>query len=78
MIIEILGSGCANCKKLEQNAAEAANAAGISAEVRKVQDMEKILEYGVMMTPGLVIDGKVKSVGKVLTKSEIINLLKEE
>ncbi len=78
MIIEILGSGCANCKKLEQNAVKAVNAAGISAEVRKVQDMEKILEYGVMITPGLVIDGKVKSVGKVPTFKEIVNLLKEE
>lgn len=78
MIIEILGSGCANCKKLEQNAVQAVNAAGISAEIRKVQDMEKILEYGVMMTPGLVIDGKVKSAGKVLTYEEILKFIKEE
>jgi small redox-active disulfide protein 2 len=73
--IEILGTGCQKCMKLAKNAEDAARAKGSEYEVEKVTDLQKILSYGVMMTPGLVVDGKVKSVGKVLTVEEIEKLI---
>ena len=73
--IQILGTGCAKCMKLTANAQEAIKAKGSDYEVEKVTDIKKIMEYGVMMTPGLVIDGQVKSVGKVLSVEEIKKLL---
>jgi small redox-active disulfide protein 2 len=75
MKIEILGSGCPKCKQLYNNVQEALKTAGNDAEVIKVEDINKITEYGIMMTPGLVVDGEVKSVGKVLTPDEIKTLL---
>jgi len=69
----ILGTGCAKCSQLEVNAREAV--AGTEAEVRHVSDIGEIMKYGVMMTPALVIDGQVKSVGKVLPVEEIKGLL---
>jgi len=75
MKIEILGTGCRKCKKLEENAQEAIKAAGVDATIEKVEDMKSIMEYGVMSTPGLVIDGEVKSTGKVLKPKEIEKLL---
>ena len=71
MKIEILGTGCPKCKQLEENAREAVAEAGISAEIVKVTKISDIMKYGVMMTPALVIDGDVKSAGKVLSKEEI-------
>ena len=76
MKIEILGSGCPKCKQLYGNVQEALKAAGKDAEVIKVEDINKITEYGIMMTPGLVINGEVKSTGKVLTSDKIISLIK--
>jgi small redox-active disulfide protein 2 len=76
MIIKILGTGCANCKKLEQNARKAIDELGISATVEKVQDLKAIAKYGVMRTPALVIDEEVKIVGKVAKVDEIKELLK--
>lgn len=76
MIIKVLGTGCANCKKLEQNARKAIDELGISATVEKVQDLKAIAKYGVMRTPALVIDEKVKVVGKVAKVDEIKELLK--
>jgi small redox-active disulfide protein 2 len=73
--IEILGSGCQNCMKLAKNAEEAVKAKNIPCDVEKVTDISKIMSYGVMMTPGLVIDGVVKSVGKILSVEEIKKLL---
>jgi small redox-active disulfide protein 2 len=73
--IQILGTGCAKCMKLAANAEEAARAKGSDFEVEKITDIKKIMEYGIMMTPGLVIDGKVKSVGKVLSVDDIKKLL---
>jgi small redox-active disulfide protein 2 len=70
-----LGTGCAKCVKLAANAAEAAKSAGIEVEIEKVTDIRKIMDYGVMMTPGLVVDGEVKTVGKVLSPEEIKKLL---
>ena len=76
MKIEILGSGCPKCKQLYQNVQEALKATGKDAEVIKIEDINKITEYGIMMTPGLVVNGEVKSVGKVLTSDKIIALIK--
>lgn len=78
MKIEILGSGCSNCEKLVKNVEKAIKEQDVKGcEIEKVTDLEKILGYGVMMTPGLVIDGKVKSVGKVLSADDIKKLLIE-
>ncbi len=75
MKIQILGTGCAKCVKLTHNAEEAVKQMGANAEVEKVTDIKKIMELGVMMTPGFAIDGQVKSVGKVLSVEEIKKLL---
>jgi small redox-active disulfide protein 2 len=75
MKIQILGTGCAKCVKLTHNAEEAVKEAGVNAEVEKVTDLNKIMDYGVMMTPGLVVNGQVKSVGKVLSVEEIKKLI---
>ena len=73
--IQILGTGCAKCAKLTENAERAAEELGVEAEVEKVTDIKKIMEFGVMMTPGIAIDGAVKVVGKVLSVEEIKKLL---
>jgi small redox-active disulfide protein 2 len=75
MKIEVLGTGCAKCKTLEENVKKAIAAKGIFAQVEKVEDIVKIMDYGVMNTPGLVINGEVKSTGKLLTVQEIQDLL---
>jgi len=77
MEIKILGTGCSKCKKLEENAKAAVSSLGIDAEVEKVEDLVQIMKYGVMSTPGFVVNGSVKSVGKVLTVDEIKRLLKD-
>lgn len=76
MKVQILGTGCPNCKLLEQRAREAIAEAGIDAEIEKITDIDAIMEMGVMMTPALAIDGEVKRAGKVLAKSQIIEILK--
>ncbi|MFA5424113.1 MAG: thioredoxin family protein [Phycisphaerae bacterium] len=73
--IEILGTGCPKCKKLAENAETAAKEMGIEYEIRKVTDISEITGFGVMMTPALAVDGKVKIVGKVASVDEIKNLL---
>lgn len=75
MIIKILGSGCKKCVALGENAMAAAKAAGKEVEIVKVTDFAQIAGYGVMSTPGLVIDEKLVSSGKVLTPQEIERLL---
>ena len=75
MKIEILGTGCVKCKALEKNVLEAVAKSGKFAQVEKVEDITKIMEYGVMSTPGLVIDGTVVSTGKLLSLDELIALL---
>ena len=77
MRIEILGMGCPKCKMLYENAQTAVKEAGIEAEVLKVEDMDKITGYGVMMTPALVIDGEVKTSGKITSSEEIKKWLKQ-
>jgi small redox-active disulfide protein 2 len=69
--VEVLGTGCAKCEKLEANAKKAVADLGIDAQVEKVSDLEAIMSYGVMMTPALAIDGEVKVVGRVPNAAEI-------
>lgn len=75
MIIKILGTGCPKCKKLEANALQAVKDAGIEAQVEKVTDLDQIMDYGVMLTPALVIDEKVIASGKTLSTEEIKKLI---
>lgn len=75
MIIKVLGTGCANCKKLEENTKKAVAELGIDATVEKVEDFKDIMRYGVMKTPALVVDEKVKVMGRVATTEEIKKLL---
>ena len=65
MKVQILGTGCPRCRKLEANARKAIEELGIAAEVKKVQDIKEITEFGVMMIPALAIDGKVKFSGEI-------------
>jgi len=76
MKIEILGMGCSNCNRLYQNVLEAVKLSGKEAEVTKVEDIKKIMSYGVMSTPALVIDGIVKTAGKVPKVEDIKELIK--
>jgi len=71
MNIKILGSGCPSCKKLEENAKKAVAELGIDATFEKVSDYKDIVSYGVMKTPALVVDGKVKLSGRVVSPEEI-------
>jgi small redox-active disulfide protein 2 len=71
MIIKVLGTGCANCKKLEENTRKAVSELGIDATIEKVSDFKEIMAYGVMKTPALVVDGKVKIMGRVPSAEEI-------
>lgn len=75
MIIKILGTGCPNCLKLEASARIAAKELGIDAEIVKVTDIVDISAYGILRTPGLVVDEKVVSYGKVLNPAEVKSLL---
>jgi len=76
MVIKVLGSGCAKCKKLEANVVEALKNSGTTAEIEHVTDFEDIMKYNIMSTPGLVVDEKVVSAGKVLKPKAIEELLK--
>jgi small redox-active disulfide protein 2 len=73
--VKILGTTCSKCKQLEENARKAVESSGVEAKVEKVSDINEMLDYGIMMTPALVIDDTVKSVGKVLTPDEIKSFL---
>lgn len=75
MKIEILGSGCAKCTTLYESAQKAVQELSLQAEVVKVTDFKEIMKYGVMVTPALVVDGVVKSTGKLLSSQEIAKLL---
>jgi len=78
MIIKILGSGCPNCQRLEQLVKEVLAEMKTDASVEKVQDIKSIMGYGVMSTPALVIDEKVKMFGKVPSKNAIKMYIEEE
>lgn len=75
MKIQVLGSGCAKCSRLEKNVKEALKIKGMDATVEKVSDMNRIMEMGVMITPGLVIDGRIVSSGKVPSADDIASIL---
>ena len=75
MKIQILGTGCAKCKALTKNTKRALEIAGVAAEIEKVEDIKEIMKFNVLMTPCLVIDGEVKSAGRVLSPEEIKKLL---
>ncbi len=74
-LIQILGTGCAKCDKLKQNAEEAVSQSGVEAMVEKITDISVITSFGVMMTPALAIDGEVKLIGKIASPDEIAKLL---
>jgi small redox-active disulfide protein 2 len=73
--IQILGTGCPKCRKLAENAEAAAKALGGPYELVKVTDLREIMKFGVLMTPALVVDGKVKAAGRVPSADEIRNML---
>jgi len=77
MKIEVLGPGCERCKQLEKDVINALADLDIAADVAKVQDIKKIMNYKIMSTPALVIDGQVKISGRVPRKDELLKLLKE-
>ena len=73
--LQILGTGCPKCKKLAENTEAAAKDLGIEYEIEKVTDINKIMNFGVIMTPALAVDGEVKVIGKVLSPEEIKKML---
>jgi len=74
-LIQVLGTGCAKCTKLKENAEAAVKELGVDATVEKIEDINVITGFGVMMTPALAIDGEVKMVGKVASPEQIKKLL---
>ncbi|MBC8184531.1 TM0996/MTH895 family glutaredoxin-like protein [candidate division KSB1 bacterium] len=77
MTIKILGTGCAKCDKLEAMAKQAVDALNWEAKIEKVKDLNEIMDYGVMMTPGLVINEQVKTSGKLPTIEQIKGWIQE-
>ena len=77
MKIEILGVGCPKCKATEKNVRKAVEELGIQAEIIKIEDLQEIVNRGVMMTPAVFIDGKAKIVGHIPSPNEIKKLLKK-
>lgn len=75
MEIKVLGTGCAKCKSLERTTQQAVTELNLDADVEKVEDIQKIMEYGIMRTPGLVINGKIVLSGKVPKISELKEIL---
>ena len=73
--IKILGTGCPKCEKLTELTEQAANELGLEFEIEKVTELNDIMEYGIMMTPGLVVDGEVKVAGKLPGLEEIKKML---
>ena len=76
--IQILGPGCPKCQKLSEEAEKAAKELGLEYEIVKVKDLKEIMKYGVLTTPGLAVDGKVKAVGKVLEAQKIKEYLQDK
>jgi len=78
MDIKVLGMGCARCRDLEQRVRKALAETGLAADVEKVEDIQKIMTYRVMATPGLVINGTVKSAGRLPSVEDIKSWIKDE
>ncbi len=76
--IQILGPGCPKCKMLSEQAEKAAKELGLDFEIVKVTDIKEIMKFGILTTPGLALDGKVKAVGKVLDAKQIKDILQKE
>ncbi|GAB4298527.1 MAG: thioredoxin family protein [Ignavibacteriaceae bacterium] len=76
--IKVLGPGCANCIKLENLVKEVVTEKNLQANIEKITDREKFLDYGIMMTPGLIVNGKVLAMGKIPTKSTLEHWLEKE
>jgi small redox-active disulfide protein 2 len=75
MKIQVLGTGCPKCNKTYENVRKAVTEAGVAAEIEKVEDLKSIMEFNVMMTPAVAIDGEVKVSGKVPSVEEIRELI---
>lgn len=78
MKIEILGPGCARCVKLEENTKKAVKKMGLAAQIDHVKDFNKFIEYGVMLTPALVVDGKILCSGRTPEVEEIVEMLEKQ
>jgi len=78
MNIKILGVGCSRCKRLEQQVRDIVAKNNIQSEIEKVTEIQDMMKYGIMATPGLVINGKLKSSGLTLKDEQILNWIKEE
>jgi len=75
--IEVLGTGCPRCKEVEKRVMDVLAETGVAAEVEKVTDIKKFAQMGILSTPGLVINGKVKAQGKIPSKEEVKKWLEE-
>ncbi|HNX97436.1 MAG TPA: thioredoxin family protein [Candidatus Aminicenantes bacterium] len=75
MLIQILGTGCAKCQKLEENATQAATELHLEFRVEKVKELSQIMAFGVMITPALAVDGQVKLAGKVPSVEDLKKML---
>ena len=78
MKVQILGTGCSRCQQLTANAEKAVQELGVEAQIEKVTEIKEILKFQILMTPGLAINGKVKSAGRVPEAEEIREMLLEE
>ncbi|HBV95867.1 MAG: redox-active disulfide protein 2 [Peptococcaceae bacterium BICA1-7] len=78
MDIKVLGPGCKKCKELESEVKKTLSEIGVEADVEKVEEMNKIMQYSILMTPGLVINGKVKVSGRVPSRKDIAKWIQEE
>jgi small redox-active disulfide protein 2 len=76
--IKVLGSGCARCNELEKMCFNVAAENNIDADIKKVSDLKEIMSFGIMQTPGLIINGKVKISGKLPTASTLLNWMQEK
>lgn len=77
MIVKVLGTGCTKCKLLKQKLEQLKSDNNLDFDLEEVTQLDEIMGYGIMMTPGLVIDEEVKSVGKVPKDSELLNWIRE-
>jgi small redox-active disulfide protein 2 len=78
MKVQVLGTGCSKCRQLIANVQEAARQSGLPVEIEKVEDLREIMKYRVMSTPALVIEGSVKSTGRVLAAADVLALLRAQ
>jgi len=78
MEIKVLGMGCASCNKLAESVKQAVKELGIDTEVKKIEDVAEIMRYGIMKTPALVVNGKVKAFGNLLSVAEVKAILQSD